>query len=93
MELTGSRDKITLRMGAIGDIIKEANYWAEKEKKKKICAHHVEKAIDKKKYRSNLIEERIQEILSEIYDTEKPFTQVSDPDVCVNCPYINLCGR
>lgn len=63
MELTGNRDKITLRMGAMSDIVKEANYWAEQDKAKKIGATHVEKAIEKKKYRSNLLEERIQELI------------------------------
>jgi len=63
MEVAGTRDKMTLRLGAIGDLIKEANYWAEQEKKAHIEAAHVEKAIEKKIYRSNLIEERIQEII------------------------------
>ncbi|MBW2108271.1 MAG: AAA family ATPase [Deltaproteobacteria bacterium] len=63
MELTGNRDKITLRLGAIGDIIKEANYWAGLANAKQIRASHVEKAIEKKRYRSNLLEERIQELI------------------------------
>lgn len=63
MELTGNRDKMTLRLGAIGDIVKEANYWADQDKKRHINAGHVEKAIEKKKYRSSLVEERIQELI------------------------------
>ncbi|MBW2075249.1 MAG: AAA family ATPase [Deltaproteobacteria bacterium] len=63
LEVTGNRDKITLKMGVIGDIIKEANYWALQEKKRYIDASHVEKAIEKKIYRSNLIEERVQELI------------------------------
>ena len=63
MEVAGTRDKITLRMGAIADLIKEANYWAVKEKKRHIKASHVDKAIEKKIYRSNLIEERVQELI------------------------------
>ncbi|MBW1896642.1 MAG: AAA family ATPase, partial [Deltaproteobacteria bacterium] len=63
MEVAGTRDKMTLRLGAIGDLIKEANYWAEQENKAHIEASHVEKAIEKKIYRSNLIEERIQEMI------------------------------
>jgi lon-related putative ATP-dependent protease len=63
MELTGNRDKITLRIGAIGDIIKESNYWAQQEKAKHIKAGHVEKAIEKKRFRSSLVEERIQELI------------------------------
>ncbi len=63
MELTGSRDKMTLKLGVIGDIIKEANYWAVQEKRRYIAARHVEKAIEKKIYRSNLVEERIHELI------------------------------
>jgi predicted ATP-dependent protease len=63
MEVTGNKDKITLRMGAIGDIIKEANYWTEQDKAKHINAGHVEKAIANKRYRANLVEERVQELI------------------------------
>lgn len=63
LEITGNREKITLMLGLIGDIIKEANYWAVQEKKKYIDSSHVEKAIEKKIYRSNLVEERIQELI------------------------------
>lgn len=63
MEMTGTRDKMTLQLGVIADIIREANYWAVHEKKRYISASHVEKAIEKKIYRSNLIEERIQELI------------------------------
>jgi lon-related putative ATP-dependent protease len=63
MEITGTRDKMTLKLGVIGDIIKEANYWAVQEKRRHIGASHVEKAIEKRIYRSNLIEERIQELI------------------------------
>ncbi len=63
LELTGNKDKMTLRLGAVGDIIKEANYWAEQDKAEYINGVHVEKTIDKKRYRANLIEERVQELI------------------------------
>jgi predicted ATP-dependent protease len=63
MEMAGSRDKMTLKLGAIADVIREANYWAVQEKRRHIRASHVEKAIEKKIYRSNLVEERIQELI------------------------------
>ena len=63
LELTGNRDKMTLRLGAIVDIMKEANYWAEQENAKYINATHVGKALDKKKYRASLVEERVQELV------------------------------
>jgi len=63
LEVTENQDKMTLRLGAIADIIKEANHWAAEAKKKYITAIHVQKAIDKKKFRSNLVEDRVQELI------------------------------
>jgi lon-related putative ATP-dependent protease len=63
LEVTGNKDKMTLRLGVIADIIKEANYWTEHEKEEYINVSHVEKAIDKKRYRANLVEERVQELI------------------------------
>jgi lon-related putative ATP-dependent protease len=63
MEGAGSRDKMTLKLGTIADVIREANYWAVQDKRRHIRATHVEKAIEKKIYRSNLVEERIQEMI------------------------------
>jgi lon-related putative ATP-dependent protease len=63
MEVAGSRDKMTLKLGAIADVIREANYWAVQENRRHIHASHVEKAIEKKIYRSNLVEERMQEMI------------------------------
>ena len=63
MEVAGSRDKMTLKLGTIADVIREANYWAVQEKRRHIRGSHVEKAIEKKIYRSNLVEERIQEMI------------------------------
>jgi len=63
LELTGNKDKMTLRLGMIADIMKEANYWAEQDKAKHISAAHVEKALDEKRHRSSLVEERVQELV------------------------------
>jgi len=63
MELTGDCEKLTLRLGDISDLLKEANYYAEVDKSDYINHEHVQKAIDRKIYRSNLYEERIQELV------------------------------
>lgn len=63
LELTGNKDKMTLELGAMADIVKEANYWAVQGKSKYINGSHVEKAIEKKKYRANLVEDRVQELI------------------------------
>lgn len=64
-ELAGHREKLTLQTAAIADIIKESAYWARKANSEMITADHVEEAVRKKKHRSNLYEERLQELIQE----------------------------
>lgn len=63
MELTADCEKLTLRLGDISDLLKEANYYAALEKSGYIRREHVQTAIDRKIFRSNLYEERIQELV------------------------------
>ncbi|MBW1998915.1 MAG: AAA family ATPase [Deltaproteobacteria bacterium] len=65
MERTEDRQKLTLELADISDLIKEANYFASHEGKGLITREHVEKAIQKRIYRSNLIEERIKELVKD----------------------------
>jgi lon-related putative ATP-dependent protease len=77
MEVAGRRDKMTLKLGQIADIIREANYWAVQARKRHISATHVEKAIDKKIYRSSLVEERVHELVKkDIFWIETDGTKV-----------------
>ncbi|MGE5841143.1 MAG: Lon protease family protein, partial [Deltaproteobacteria bacterium] len=63
MERTEDKEKLTLELGDISDLIKEANYYAGVEPSEFIRREHVEKAIEKRIYRSNLLEERIRELV------------------------------
>ena len=63
MERTEDRDKLTLELGDISDLVKEANYYAGLEPSEFIRRDHVEKAIGKRLFRSNLPEERIRELV------------------------------
>ncbi len=62
-ELAESREKLSLKIRDMADLMREANYWAEAEQDGLITEAHVQKAIDKAIYRSNLYEERLQELL------------------------------
>jgi lon-related putative ATP-dependent protease len=62
-ELTGDKRKLSARFSDIMVIIREASYWAEVEGSPYVKEEHVEKAIEEKVYRSNLIEEKIQEMI------------------------------
>jgi lon-related putative ATP-dependent protease len=63
MEVTGDREKLTLKLADVSDILKEANYYAGLEESEYIHSTHVQTAIDKKLYRSNLYEEKVQELV------------------------------
>ncbi len=64
-ELAERRDKLSLETTALADIIKESAYWAGQAGSGLIAYEHVEQAIRRKKYRSNLYEERVQELIRE----------------------------
>jgi lon-related putative ATP-dependent protease len=57
--------KLSLRFGDIADIARESSYWAEQNADGLVKASDVRKAIKEKEYRSNLIEERISELIEE----------------------------
>jgi len=61
--LVEDQEKLSTHFGALGDIIREANFWARQESATQISATHIRQALDAKIYRSNLIEERINEMI------------------------------
>lgn len=63
--LREDRRKLSARMLEIANVVTEASYWAEKAGRDIATAEDVDRAIDMKIYRSNLIEERIQEMLTD----------------------------
>ncbi len=65
VRIAGRQKKLSTRFHLIADLLREANYWAEKEGSPVVKEAHVDKAIEKKIYRLNLIEEKIQEMIEE----------------------------
>lgn len=73
--LAEEQGKLSTRFGKIADLVREAAYWArktdsntiEKEQAVKfmVTATSVQRAIDESIYRSNLVEERIQEMIED----------------------------
>ncbi len=63
MEVTGDREKLTLKLADISDLLKEANYYADTENADYINSGHVQAAIEKKRYRASLYEEKVQELV------------------------------
>ncbi|MHA2425052.1 MAG: Lon protease family protein [Candidatus Thorarchaeota archaeon] len=61
--LADDQEKLSTRFADIADIIREATFYPMKSKSKHVMAKHVQKAIEEKIYRSNLFQERIQEMV------------------------------
>jgi lon-related putative ATP-dependent protease len=61
--LAGDQEKLSSLFADIADILREASFWAEEDKSKHIEGKHVDKAIEEKVYRSNLIQQRINEMI------------------------------
>jgi len=71
--LADDQDKLSTLFADIADVIREANFWAGNDGKSLIEAEHVQQAIEQKVYRSNLIQQRINEMINNgsiIIDTE-----------------------
>ncbi|MBM3710207.1 MAG: ATP-dependent protease, partial [Actinobacteria bacterium] len=71
--LAEDKKKISTKFSEIGNLVSEANFYAEQEKSRYIKPSHILKAIDEKIYRSNLIAEKIKEFIADgtiLIDTE-----------------------
>ena len=61
VRMAGRQEKISTGFPVLTDIIREADYWAQQDKKATITDLHVDKAIDSRIFRTNMIEEKLQE--------------------------------
>lgn len=63
--LVEHQGKLSTRFIEIADLVTEADFWAARDGSDLVHARHVERAIEEKAYRSNLIEERVQEAIED----------------------------
>ena len=63
VRMSGWQEKISTSFPQIADLIREADYWATQDGQTKIQDKHVDKAIETRVYRSNMIEGRLQEMI------------------------------
>jgi len=71
--LAADQEKLSTRFAEVADIIREAHFYATQEGSNYITASNVKKAIEEKVYRSNLIQEKIREMIERevlLIDTE-----------------------
>ena len=63
VRMAGRQEKIATTFPLLDDLILEADYFAQTEHQDKVLGRHMEQAIESRIYRSNLIEEKIQEMI------------------------------
>lgn len=61
-KLVGDQSKLSLQLGSVVSVIREANHYAEKKKEKNVTARFVKQAIKEHRYRHSLIEEKVLEM-------------------------------
>jgi ATP-dependent Lon protease len=74
VRLSGRKNKLSTRFNVLADVLREASYWAEKEKAGTVNGTHVRRAIEERIERVKLMEEKIQEMILEgsiLIDTDR----------------------
>jgi predicted ATP-dependent protease len=62
--MVADQERLSSRFAHIKDWIQEANYWAVQDHAEFISASHVQKAMDERLFRHNLIDERIRDLIN-----------------------------
>ena len=62
--MVADQERLSSRFAQIKDWIQEADYWALKDNAEFISASHVQKAMDERLFRHNLIDERIRDLIN-----------------------------
>ncbi|UCE64117.1 MAG: AAA family ATPase [Nitrospirota bacterium] len=65
MRLAERRDRLSLRLNWIGDLVREAAYWAKEAGRTLVRQEDVETAVTKKRHRANRVEEWVQDEIKE----------------------------
>jgi predicted ATP-dependent protease len=65
IRLVEDQSKLSAHLGTLADVIREAQFWADQAGAAQISAAHVSRAVDEKVYRSSLLRERIQELITQ----------------------------
>ena len=63
VRMTGRQEKISTSFSAIVDLIREADFFAGQENESVVKEGHLDKAIESRIYRANMVEEHIQEMI------------------------------
>lgn len=62
--IVSDQERLSSRFAQVKDWIEEANFWATQEGAKYISANHVQKAIDERLFRHNLVDEKMLDMIN-----------------------------
>ncbi len=62
--MVADQEKLSSRFAQVKELVKEAEYWARQEGAELVSGPHVEKAIDERRFRHNLLDERMRDLIS-----------------------------
>jgi predicted ATP-dependent protease len=63
--MVADQEKLSSRFAQIKDVIEQADYWASQDGAKFITAAHVQKALDERLFRHNMLDERIRDMITQ----------------------------
>jgi ATP-dependent Lon protease len=63
--MASRQDKMTTRFNELADVVRESAYWATRAKAKRVEAEHVDRAIERRAHRLDLVEEVLRERIAE----------------------------
>jgi len=61
--LAEDQGKLSTRFGEVSDIVREASFYASQDQASYVTATHVDRAIEERIYRSNLVQEKVLEMI------------------------------
>jgi predicted ATP-dependent protease len=62
--MVSDQEKLSTRFSILKQIVEEAAYWAKQEKAELVAARHVDKAVDERRFRHNLPDQRLREMIT-----------------------------
>ena len=62
--LAEDQTKLSTRFTDLADLVREADFYASQEGAKRVTARHISKALEEKVHRSNLLDEKLKELIA-----------------------------
>ena len=63
--MVADQEKLSTRFAQIMELVQEAEYWARKENAAQVGGRHVDKAVEERRFRHNLPDEQIRELIED----------------------------